>query len=218
IASENRLNLDGMKVYVDQKAEWKQIFNEKWRQMRDYFYDPNMHGVDWEAVREKYAVLVPYANHRNDLTYIIGEMIGELNVGHTYVNDGDRPKIERIPMGMLGATFSRDKSGYYRIDSILRGESWDKSLISPLRTPGVSTRKGNFLIAINGKNVRDLSNMYEALIGKADQVIEITLNSQASAEGAKDYLVKPIRDESQLYYHEWVQQNIAKVSEASDGR
>lgn len=218
IASENRLKLDGMKVYVDQKAEWEQIFNEKWRQMRDYFYDPGMHGVDWEAIREKYAVLVPYANHRNDLTYIIGEMIGELNAGHSYVNDGDRPKIERIPMGMLGAVFSRDKSGYYRIDSILRGESWDKSLISPLRAPGVSARKGDFLIAINGKDVRDLSNMYEALIGKADQVIEITLNSRAAAEGAKDYLVKPIRDESQLYYHEWVQQNIAKVSEASDGR
>src|SRR5690625_611143 len=218
IAADNQIDLEGMKVYIDQKAEWEQIFNEKWRQMRDYFYDPNMHGVDWEAMREKYAVLVPHARHRNDLTYIIGELIGELNVGHTYVNDGDRPEVDRIPMGMLGGTFSRHESRYYQIDSILRGESWDKSLRSPLRASGVSAQKGDFIIAINGQDVRELSNLYEALIGKADQMIQITINSEPTSQGATDYLVQPIRDESQLYYHEWVQQNIEKVSRASEGR
>src|SRR5690625_2834458 len=207
-----------MKVYIDQKAEWEQICNEKWRPIRDYFYDTSRQGVKWEAMREKYAVLVPHARHRNDLTYISDDMMGKLNVGKTAGNDGDRPEVERIPRGMLGGTFSRHESRYYQIDSILRGESWDKSLRSPLRASGVSAQKGDFIIAINGQDVRELSNLYEALIGKADQMIQITINSEPTSQGATDYLVQPIRDESQLYYHEWVQQNIEKVSRASEGR
>jgi tricorn protease len=145
-------------------------------------------------------------------------MIGELSIGHTYVNGGDRPEVKRIPMGLLGATFSRDKSGYYKIDSILSGESWDKTLVSPLRAPGVAAKKGDFIISINGNEVSQLANLYEALTGKANQVIELTLNSKPTATGAKKYFVKPIADESELYYHEWVQQNIAKVTKASGGK
>jgi len=218
IDGKNKLNLDGLKTNTDLHAEWKQVFDESWRQMRDYFYDPNMHGVNWKAIHDKYAILLPYVNHRNDLTYLIGEMIGELNIGHAYVNSGDRPEVKRIPLGLLGATFSRDKSGYYKIDSILSGESWDKTLQSPLRAPGVSAKKGDFIISINGKDVSQLSNLYEALTGKANQVIELILNSKPAAAGAKKYFVKPVADESQLYYHEWVQQNIAKVSKASGGK
>ncbi|NML23214.1 protease [Pseudoflavitalea sp. G-6-1-2] len=218
IEARNELNLDGLKFITDLRAEWTQVYDESWRQMRDYFYDPNMHGVNWKKVHDRYAELLPYVNHRNDLTYLIGEMIGELNIGHAYVNSGDRPDVERIKTGMLGARFSRDKSGYYKIDSILSGESWDKSLVSPLRQPGINVKKGDYIIAINGTDVSKLSNLYEALLGQADQVIELTTNSTASASGAKKYLVKPIADESQLYYHEWVQQNIAKVTAASGGR
>ena len=218
IDSKNKLNVDGLKTNTDLHAEWKQIFDESWRQMRDYFYDPNMHGLNWKAIHDKYAVLVPYVNHRNDLTYIIGEMIGELSIGHTYVNGGDRPEVKRIPLGLLGATFLRDKSGYYKIDSILSGESWDKTLVSPLRAPGVTARKGDFIIAIDGTDVSQLPNLYEALTGKANQVIELTLNSKPTATGAKKYFVKPVADESALYYHEWVQQNIAKVTKASGGK
>src|SRR5690606_17940724 len=126
--SASKIDMTGMKAIVDLKAEWKQIYDESWRQMRDYFYDPNMHGVDWKAMHDKYAPLLSYVNHRDDLTYLIGELIGELNVGHAYVNSGDRPVVERIPLGLLGATFSRDKSGYYRIDSILSGQSWNTAL------------------------------------------------------------------------------------------
>ncbi len=218
IDPKNKLNLEGLKINADLHAEWKQIFDESWRQMRDYFYDPNMHGVNWKAMHDKYAVLLPYVNHRNDLTYIIGEMIAELNVGHAYVNSGDRPDVERIKLGMLGAGFSRDKSGYYRIDSILSGESWDKTLVSPLRQPGVQVKKGDYIIAINGTEVRTVSNLYELLVGKADQLIEISFNTIPSANGTKKYLVKPIADESSLYYHEWVNQNIEKVSKASNGK
>lgn len=218
IETKNKLNLQGLAIYADLHAEWKQIFDESWRQMRDYFYDPNMHGVNWKAMHDKYAVLLPYVNHRNDLTYIIGEMIAELNIGHAYVSSGDRPAVEQIKTGMLGAIFSRDKSGYYKIDSILSGESWDKTLVSPLRQPGIQIKKGDYIIAINGTDVKTVSNIYELLLGKADQLIELSANTTPSASGAKKYIVKPIADESRLYYHEWVQQNIAKVTKASGGR
>lgn len=218
ITPSNKVDLGGLKVTVDLKAEWKQIYDESWRQMRDYFYDPNMHGVDWEAMHEKYAPLLPYVNHRDDLTYLIGELIAELNIGHAYVNSGDRPEVSRIQMGLLGARLSRDASGYYRIDSILSGQSWNKELVSPLRAPGVNAKAGEYIIAINGTSMRDVDNIYQTLIGKAGQLVEIEINNAASDNGARKVLVKPISDESALYYHEWVQQNIAKVTAASDGR
>ncbi|MHC4519630.1 MAG: S41 family peptidase, partial [Planctomycetota bacterium] len=121
---KDTLDLSGMEINLDKRAEWTQIFNECWRQMREFFYVPNMHGVDWPAMRQHYAPLVPYVNHRADLTYIIGELIGELNVGHTYVGGGEFPKPKRIAMGLLGAELERDaKSGYYRIAKILRGQN-----------------------------------------------------------------------------------------------
>lgn len=218
ITPTNKVDLTGLKTTVDLKAEWKQVYDESWRQMRDYFYDPDMHGVNWKAMHDKYAPLLPYVNHRDDLTYLIGELIAELNVGHAYVNSGDRPAVERIPMGLLGATFSRDKSGYYRIDSILSGQSWNKTLVSPLRAPAAGAKKGEYIIAINGVSMKDVDNLYQTLIGKADQLIEIEINTNPAPNGARKVLVKPIADESALYYHEWVQQNIAKVNAASNGR
>lgn len=218
ITPSNKVDVGGMKMTVDLKAEWKQIYDESWRQMRDYFYDPNMHGVDWDAMHEKYAPLLPYVNHRDDLTYVIGELIAELNIGHAYVNSGDRPDVDRIQMGLLGARLSRDASGYYRIDSILSGQSWNKELVSPLRTPGVNAKAGEYIIAINGTSMKDVDNIYQTLVGKADQLVEIEINGTASDKGTRKVLVKPIKDESALYYHEWVQQNIAKVTAASDGR
>lgn len=218
IEPKNKLNLDGLKTNTDLHAEWRQVFDESWRQMRDYFYDPNMHGLDWKAMHDKYAVLLPYVNHRNDLTYIIGEMIGELSIGHAYVNSGDRPEVPRIKMGLLGARFSRDATGYYRIDSILSGESWDKTLVSPFKAPGIKIMKGDYIISINGTDTRKLGNLFQALIGQAGQTIELMTNSSPSANGAKKSLVKPIADEADLYYHEWVQGNITKVTQASGGK
>ncbi len=218
ITPTNKVDLTGMKIAVDLKAEWKQIYDESWRQMRDYFYDPNMHGVDWRAMHDKYAPLLPYINHRDDLTYLIGELIGELNVGHAYVNSGDRPSAERIPLGLLGAVFSRHESGYYRIDSILSGQSWNTTLISPLRAQGVAAEAGEYVISINGISMKDVNNLYQTLIGKAGQLVEVEINRSPTPKGSRKVLVKPIADESALYYHEWVQQNIAKVTAASGGR
>lgn len=218
ITPTNKIDLSGLKMTVDLRAEWKQIYDESWRQMRDYFYDPNMHGVNWKAMHDKYAALLPFVNHRDDLTYLIGEMIGELNIGHAYVNSGDRPPINRIQLGLLGARFSRDKSGYYRIDSILSGESWNKTLVSPLRASGLKVKAGDYIISINGTSMKSVNNLYEPLAGKAGQFVEIEVAGSPSAANVRKLLVKPIADESSLYYHEWVQQNIAKVTAASGGR
>ncbi len=215
----NKIDLKDVKVIVDYQAEWKQIFDESWRQMRDFFYDPNMHGVDWKAMHDKYAVFLPYVNHRNDLTYIIGEMIGELSIGHSYVNSGaDRPTVDKIPLGLLGARLSRDNSGYYRIDKILKGETWNTTNYSPFHAPGISVKEGEFIISVNGRSVKDMTNIFESLIGKAGQTVEMMISSTADPKGARNVFIRPIADESSLYYNEWVTENIAKVTKASDGK
>ena len=136
------LNLSGMEVKLDRKAEWKQIFNECWRQMRDFFYDPDMHGVDWPAMRKKYEPLVAHVEHRADLTYVIGEMIGELNIGHAYVGGGELPEVRKVQQGLLGAELARDpKTGYFQIAKILKGANWDPDAALAARPRSASTSK-----------------------------------------------------------------------------
>ncbi len=212
------VDVSNMKVWVNLKEEWEQIYNETWRQMRDFFYAPNMHGVDWEAMREKYRPLVGHVNNRLDLTYVLGELVGELNVGHAYVGGGDVPEVERIPMGLLGAELSHHESGYYRIERILQGENWNSSRRSPLTELGVDIEEGEFIVAVNGQSVVDMTNIYAALTGTAGQQVELTVNNQPQVQGARDVIVVPVADESELYYYNWVQENIRKVSEATDGR
>jgi tricorn protease len=219
IDAKEKLNLSDMKVQLDRRAEWNQIFNECWRQMRDFVYDPHLHGVNWPAMRERYAQLLPYVNHRADLTYIIGEMIGELNIGHAYVGGGDYPKPERIELGLLGAKIERDAaSKYYRIAKILKGQNWDKSLRSPLTDIGVDAREGDYIIAIDGKPTNTMNDLYEALVGKAGKQVTLKLNTQPKEDGSRQTVVVPIADERPLYYYNWVQNNIEKVSKATDGK
>ena len=219
IAMKDTLDLSGMEVYLDKKKQWAQIFNECWRQMREFFYVPNMHGVDWQAMHERYEPLVEYVNHRADLTYIIGEMIGELNAGHTYVGGGDFPKPKRIPMGLLGAEIQRDsKSGYYRIEKILRGQNWNKVTRSPLTEIGVDANAGDYILAVNGKSTEKVSDIYELLINKAGKQITLKLNSKPARKGAREVVVVPTDSEENLYYYDWVQTNIKKVSDATDGK
>lgn len=215
---KDKMDLSNMKVQVDIKKEWMQIFDESWRQMRDFFYVENMHGLDWDMIKDKYRVLVPFVNHRNDLTYIIGEMIGELSAGHAYVGGGDRPHPEKVKLGLLGAKLSKDASGYYKIDEILSGVSWDKSRRSPLKEVGVDVNKGDFILAVNGTPTNSISNIYELLIDMADKEVELTINSSSSTSGSKKVLVKTIDDESELYYQKWIQSNIEKVDEATKGQ
>jgi tricorn protease len=187
--------------------------------MRDFFYVPNMHGLDWKAMHDKYAVLLPYVSHRNDLTYIIGEMIAELNVGHAYINSGDqRPMPDRIPAGLLGARISKDQSGYFRIDKILEGANWSSKLRSPLTEVGVNVKEGEYITAVNGQSVRELNDLYAALANTAGRQVELSINSAPQETGSRKAIVIPIDDESSLYYYNWVQGNIKKVNEATSGQ
>jgi tricorn protease len=212
------VNMSQLKVWVDLRAEWEQIYHETWRQMRDFFYAPNMHGVDWEKMRDKYLPLVAHVNNRLDLTYVLGELVGELNVGHAYVGGGDVEEVARVQMGLLGATLSHDASGYYRIDRILKGQNWEASRRSPLTEIGLNVKEGDYIIEVNGRSVNNMDNIYEALIGTAGQQVELSVNDRPSAEGARRIIVVPISSEADLYYYAWVQENIRKVSEATNGR
>ncbi len=218
IETKDRLNLNDMKVKLDRQAEWAQIFNEGWRQMRDFFYAPNMHGLNWENIRDRYAPLVKYVNHRADLTYIMGEMIGELNVGHAYVGGGDYPNAQRIKLGLLGAIIEKDKSGYFRIKKIWPGANWDKSLRSPLTEIGVKAAEGDYIIAVNGKSTKNLNDIYEMLVGAANKQVKLKLNLKPSEDGATESTVVPVMDEQPLLYYNWVQNNISKVNKATDGK
>jgi tricorn protease len=186
--------------------------------MRDFFYAPNMNGVDWKAMRDKYAALLPFVNHRNDLTYLLGELIGELNNGHSYVGGGERPETPRIKLGLLGAELSRDSATRaYRIDRILAGDNWDKHNRSPLRDIGLNVKEGDYILAINGTPVSNMPNVYDALIGTADKQVVLRVNSKPSDSGARDITVVPIDDEAQLYYKAWVQKNVDEVGKKTGG-
>lgn len=215
---DDAVNTSNCKVWVDKHAEWQQIFTESWRQMRDFFWDPTMSGVDWKAIYNKYQPLVKYVNHRSDLTYVIGEMIGELSTGHSYCGGGDAPKADRINMGLLGATFHKDGSGYFQLDKILNGANWDESLRSPLTEIGLNIHTGDYIIAINGKPTTGVMDMSEMLINTADKQVQLTVNSKPSAAGAHDVIIIPIKSESSLYYYNWVQHNIAYVDSVSHGQ
>ena len=208
----------GLDTQLDRHAEWNQIYFECWRQMRDFFFSPTMNGVDWKAMRDKYAALLPFVNHRNDLTYLLGELIGELNNGHTYVGGGERPETPRIKLGLLGAELSRDPSTRaYRIERILPGENWDKKTRSPLTDVGVDVKPGDYILAINNTPVSSLPNLYDALIGTADKQVVLRVNSKPTDAGARDVIVVPTADEAPLYYLDWVQKNIDYVNKKTGG-
>ncbi len=210
-------DLSNMKLMIDLKAEWSQIYNESWRQMKYFLYAPNMQGANWPAIQKKYAVLLPYINHRNDLNYIIGEMIGEISIGHSYVGSGDKPEPKRIKMGLLGAKISRDPSGYYKIDKILKGENWNDEVRSPLTELGIDVKEGEFITAINGRSTKSMNDINESLVNTAGQQVELTVNAAASENGGRKSIVVPTDDEANLYYFTWVQDNIRKVNEATNG-
>jgi len=218
IKIEEKLDLNGLEVVLDRRAEWKQIFEECWRQMKDFFYDPNLHGVDWESIKRKYQPLAEAVNHRADLTYVIGEMIGELNAGHTYVGGGDVPQVKRVSVGMLGAQLVRDASGYYQIKKILKGQNWDKNLRSPLTEVGLNVKEGDFILAVNGRSVKEMNNIYEALVNTAGKQVRLKINSRPEEKGAREITVIPIENENALYYYNWVESKREIVDKATGGQ
>ena len=189
IKLDKPVQMDNMVAVVDYAEEWPQIFDEVWRAFRDGFYLENMHGVDWKAIKKKYAELLPYVKTRLDLNYVIGEMISELACGHAYVSAGEKPEAERIKMGLLGAELSRDKSGFFKVTKILEGAPYREELRSPLTEPGINVKVGDFITAIDGVPTNSVSNIYELLIGKADVLTELSVNGSASAAGAHKVVI-----------------------------
>ena len=152
---DGALNLSSMEMRIDPRAEWKQMFNETWRQERDFFFEASMNGVDWAKERERYAPLLPDVADRYDLTYLLGEMVGELSNSHTYVGGGDYPNLHPVNLGLLGVDYELDAaSGLYRFKKIYPGENWDAGLRSPLTEPGVDVKEGDYLIAVNGRDLK----------------------------------------------------------------
>jgi len=215
---DETLDLSGMQVTVDPPAEFAQMYTDAWRITRDWFYDPNMHGVDWELMRDRYGALVPYVAHRRDLDYILGELGGELNAGHVYVQSGDEPAVERQDHGLLGAELQADPSGRYRIAKIFRGENWHEGFRSPLTEPGVDVSEGDLLLAIDGHEITTAENPYRPLQGRAGQPVTLTVGSEANGDDARQVLIRPIAREGNLRYLDWVEDRRARVAEASGGR
>ncbi|HKR84398.1 MAG TPA: S41 family peptidase [Terriglobales bacterium] len=216
---EGSISLSGMKAEIDPPAEWKQMFNEVWRQERDYFFQPSMNGVDWQKMHDKYAQLLPYVADRYSLTYILGDLIGELSNSHTYVGGGDYPDLRPVNVGLLGVDFELDpSSGIYRIKKIYPGENWDPELRSPLTEPGIDVKEGDFLLAVNGRSLRAPENPYELFVNTTNDVVTLTVNSKASEDGSRHVQVKPINDEYNLRELNMINTNRKKVDEATGGK
>jgi tricorn protease len=215
---DGAINLGGMRAEVDPPQEWKEIFNEVWRQERDYFFEASMNGVDWQKMHDKYAQLLPYVADRYSLTYIMGDMIGELSNSHTYVGGGEMPELHTVNVGLLGADYEVDASGWYRFKQIFAGENWDAQTRSPLTEPGVNVKEGEYLVAINGRPLRAPQTPDELLVNTANDVVTLSVNSKPSADGARKVVVKPIGDEFSLRELNMIETNRKKVDAASGGK
>jgi tricorn protease len=214
---ETALKLDNMEMRIDPRAEWQQEFTDAWRILRDWFYDPGMHGNDWNAIRAKYGQLVPFVAHRADLDYILGEVAGELNAGHVYVSPSPDSNQDRVDNGLLGAEIVAD-SGVFRIAKIFPGENWHESFRSPLTEPGVKVKTGEYILAVDGVPTRGVDNFYRLLENKADRVVTLLVNDKPDTAGAREERVRPVKRETNLRYLDWVASRRAYVEKASGGR
>jgi tricorn protease len=214
-----KVALDGLSAQRVRSEEYQQIFDEVWRRYRDHFYVRNMHGYDWEALRERFRPLVAYVAHRADLNYVIGEMIAELSVGHAYIAGGDMGAPERSADALLGATFELDRdAGLYRIDSIYAGQNEEDKYRSPLTEPGIGVSEGNYVLAINGRALTAGINPYSLLKGAGKKLVELTVADDASGKNRRTVIINPISSENDLIYLQWVQHNRDYVTRITDGK
>ena len=214
---DGKVDMTSLQALIDPRHEWAQMVNEFWRIERDYFYMPNYHGADWQAVKAKYAPLLPYVAHRADLNYLIGEMMGEMVVGHNYVRGGDIPDSKPVPVGMLGADYEL-VNGKYRFKKVFNGENWNPSLRAPLTEPGVGVQAGDYLLAINGRPLSAIDNVYQFLENTVDRQMTLTVGPNPTEAGSRQVTVVPIAEETGLRLMDWVEGNRRKVSAATGGK
>ena len=206
-----------IEVPVDPRAEWKQMFLDAFRFQRDFFYDPNMHGVDWAEMRDHYLALVADAVTRWDLNFALGEFIGELDASHTYRSGGALENAPQKPVGMLGVDWEA-ADGAYRIKRIVRGGPWDVDVRSPLDEPGVDVSAGDFVLAVNGVPMTTSADPWAAFQGLAGKTVVLSVNKTASAEGARSVIVTCLGDETELRFRDWIETRRRQVDEATNGR
>jgi len=212
------ISTDGMRTVIDPRAEWRQIFNEAWRHERDFFYDPNMHGVDWEAVRSLYEPMLEDCASRDDVSFVIGEMISELNVGHAYYRPRSAEESPEVSVGMLGADFALE-NGAYRIIKILEGGPWDVDARGPLSQPGVKVAVGDYILAVNGSPVDVTRDPWASFQGLGERTVTLTVSAKPTLDdSARQVVVELLDGERNLRYRSWVEANRAYVDEQTEGR
>ncbi len=217
-AGKGMINIDDVQVKIEPAEEWPQIFNEVWRINRDYFYDPGMHGADWGAMKVKYAEFLPDISCRSDLNRLIQWMCSELAVGHHRVGGGDRlHDPEEVDGGLLGADFEV-VDNRYRIRKIFEGLNWNPELRSPLTEPGVNVNVNEYILAVNGRNLTAADNIYSFFENSAGRIVELTVGPNPDASDSRVVKVVPVKSESALRNRDWVEGNLKKVTEATNGQ
>jgi tricorn protease len=217
----HKLDAERIDVKVDPAAEWRQIFDEAWRINRDYFYDPNMHGADWIAIKKKYEIFLPHLTSSSDLYRVIRWMLSELSVGHSYTNAGERFAEPRtVPVGLLGADFEI-ADGRYRFTRIYRGSPWWPRIRAPLSVPGADVKAGEFLLAVGGSDLRPSTNVYSLFENAANKGVDITVGPNPDSSGSRSIIVEPLAtpdEEFALRHLDWVEGNARRVNQATRGR
>lgn len=212
------INVAQLETRVDPRAEWEQIYRETWRVQREYFYDPQFHGADWNAIYEKYRPLLAFVRHRADLSYLIATVGGELAVGHSYLTGpGDVPSEDPVTVGLLGADFAIE-NGRYRIKKIYSGENWNPDLRAPLSAPGIQVAEGDYVLEVNGRALTPPTNFYSLFEGTANRQTLIRINKTPSTEGSKVVTVVPVANEDGLRTRAWIEDNRRLVEKLSNGR
>lgn len=216
--NEKKLDVDSVRVRVEPEAEWKQTLREVWRIQRDYFYDPKMHGVDWNAMWERWSPFLAHVHHRADLNLVIGEMMGELSCGHEYVSGGQMPSgPASAGVGMLGADFEV-ADGRFRIKRILKGQNWNPGLRAPLTEPGVDARVGDWLVSVDGRGVKADREIFAAFEATADRQVELGLATKADGSDVRKVTVLTTGGDGELRRRDWIEANRERVTRMSAGR
>ncbi len=214
---DKKMPTDQMEMTIVPREEWKQLFIDTWRLERDFFYDPNMHGVDWDLMKERYGKLIDYAITRWDVNYIIGELIAELNSSHTYKGGGDEEEAPKRPVGYLGVDWALD-NGAYKIKKIIRGAEWDTEVRSPLDASGVDVKEGDYILAVNGIPMDISKDPWAAFEGLAGKTIELTVNNEPEMVGSHTVIVEALKDETRLRNLAWIESNRKYVDEKTGGK
>ena len=214
---DKKLPTNQLEMTVVPREEWKQIFTDVWRLQRDFFYDKNMHGVDWDAMKKQYGDLIDNAVTRGDVNFIIGELISELNASHTYRGGGDDETPLLRQVGYLGVDWELN-NGAYKIKRIVNGAPWDTEVRSPLLASGIKVKEGNYVLAVNGVSIDVTKDPWSAFEGLAEKTIELTVNDKPSIDGAWNIIVKTLSDETRLRNLEWIESNRKRVDDATGGK